>query len=101
MRPLFEKENMHSKFLFKNSWIKNFLPNSMSWKGRQNPDKNTSIIEKILFIPEIIAKNLQLFYMKKKRTTELITPSLLAFHPKDMQTFILKEYEERIKKYAI
>lgn len=101
VKPLFEREGMYNKFLFKNNWIKKFLPNSVSWKTIKSNDKQTVTVSEPLLFFEAIAEKLQLFYMRKKRTKEIITSSLLAFHPKDMQEIVLRKYKERIKRYAI
>lgn len=46
---------------------------------------------------EKLAYKLQLKYMKKKRTIEITTPSVIRFHPHDIRQKVLGEYQERIK----
>jgi len=50
---------------------------------------------------ELVAKNLQLWYMKKHQTTEIVTEGFVAFHPDDYTKKILYEWQKRIKKYDI
>lgn len=59
------------------------------------------IIHNSLFIiPELIAKHLQLWYMRRHQTTELISDGVLAFHPKDYTRDVLTAFEKRVNEYA-
>lgn len=55
------------------------------------------MVEKILGQLEAIARFLQLKYMKSRRTTEVIEPGRLRFHPQDCRNKILAEYKKRLK----
>jgi len=50
---------------------------------------------------ETIARWLQLKYMKSRRTTEIVEPGRIRFHPKDAREWVLKEYKERLDKLEI
>lgn len=52
--------------------------------------------EKILSQLEAIARWLQLRYMVKRRTTEVIEPGRILFHPHNCRNWILKEYNQRL-----
>lgn len=102
MKPIFEKHNMHSKFLFQNAWVKKFLPNAKLLELLRATSKyKTRIISTVFSFFENLARAIQISYMRKNITTEIITPHMLAFHPKDMQAIVLKKFDERIKKYAV
>lgn len=100
IKPLFDKDGVYVRFLKANYWARKFLPNAVSGskyqvlnikKGQQNT----------FYILEWFAKLLQLLYMKQKRTTEVIAPHIVRFHPKDYRSKVLREYEKRLKQHAI
>lgn len=45
---------------------------------------------------EKLAYKLQLKYMKKKKTSETTTPSIIRFHPQDTRRRVLDEYRRRV-----
>jgi len=97
MKPLFVREDMERKFLEANHWVQEYLPNAFA-KGEGLRVKGEERVPFTLL--ESLARFLQLWYMKKHRTTEIITDTLLAFHPDDQSRYVLKEFKKRIKKYA-
>lgn len=106
--PIFERENMYSKFINANSWVSKFLANAFECKIRQNNKFHRAeffismALRLILSISalEWLSKQIQLWYIKKHQTKEIVTDNLLAFHPLDYKDMILSLYEERVKKYA-
>jgi hypothetical protein len=54
--------------------------------------------EKILTQLEALARWAQLRYMAKKRTTEVVEKGRLRFHPQDARSWVLPEYQQRLKK---
>lgn len=108
MVPVFERDDTYKKFIRANMWIRRFLPNSLKRKTLQNFTKNYaefSFISVVLrFILcfsafEFLAKNLQLYFIKRHQTREIISDHILAFHPHDYQTKILSEYNKRLRLY--
>lgn len=110
MLPLFERDNVYRRFLNANSWVSKFLSNSVDirilrykdTKRKEKSSPNISISQYLnifLSVLEHLAKTAQLWYMKGHRTRELISDTLLAFHPKDYSKEILRSFEERLKKY--
>lgn len=100
LKPIFNRNNTYKKFLNANRrWVSKFLPNAIDRitnyesgiKGRKNP----------LFIFEKVAKLVQLIYMKKHRTREVISDHFLAFHPYEYKSYVLKEYNKRLRQYDI
>lgn len=107
MKPVFNKNNTYEKFMDTNKWLGKFLPNAVKYGNKQN---NTQIYSESIFsfvlrlvlrfsALEIFAKKLQLWYMKKHRTREIISDSILAFHPVDYKTRIMNVYKAKLKKY--
>ncbi len=50
---------------------------------------------------EVLARWLQLKYMAPRRTTEVIEPGRIRFHPQDARKWVLKEYHQRLEELAI
>lgn len=50
---------------------------------------------------EALARWLQLKYMKSRRTTEIVEPGRIRFHPKDARKWVLRKYRERLNKLGI
>lgn len=94
--PLFERENMHDKFLGANAWIKKILPHSLpSHLTSGNSVRKGGMLRFSAF--EQLARFLQLRSINKHKTTETISDTLLAFHPDDYTDKILNVYQKRIK----
>lgn len=97
MRPVFVRGNTYQRFVRANQWIKDFLPN-VNRKSRivNRPQQfNHSTIQPFSFL-ENLAYKLQLKYMKKKKTVEITTPSVIRFHPQDTRQWVLDEYQKRV-----
>ncbi len=108
MKPIFDRNNSYERFLWTNRWVKKYLPN-----GIQNLEpriKNQGIISKssrrpeskalssMLLFLEKLAYQLQLKYMKSKRTSEDISPHFAFFHPGNQASLILKRYKQKLKQ---
>jgi len=50
---------------------------------------------------ETIAYWLQLKYMIPRRTTEVIEPGRIRFHPQDAREWVLVQYQKRLEKLGI
>lgn len=50
---------------------------------------------------EALARWSQLKYMASRRTTEIVEPGRIRFHPQDAREWVLKEYQERLDKLKI
>ena len=110
MQPLFVRGNVYQRFLKVNQWVKKYLPNAWrernaKWSTRlparqvQNAKfKNTNYLFIIL---EPIAKIIQLWYMRKHRTNEVITDTMLRFHPKDARIWIKRRLRVRLAAFNI
>lgn len=59
------------------------------------------MVEKIFTQLEVLARTLQLWYMRKRKTTEVATSVLIKFHPQDARERVLKEYKKRLKKLGL
>jgi hypothetical protein len=50
---------------------------------------------------ETLTRWVQLRYMAKKRTTEVVEEGRLRFHPQDARSWVLPEYQKTQKKLGI
>ncbi len=106
MRPLWQRQNAYTGFLKANSWVKNYLPNwtpnveGLTSKAESKKNQKTLVISRLALVAEILAKKFQLYYMKKKITTEKIGEHQLFFHPKDTQGWVLKTYIKKLSKFT-
>jgi len=59
------------------------------------------MVEKIFTKLEALARWLQLKYMASRRTTEIVEPGRIRFHPQDARAWVLKEYKKRLNKLGV
>lgn len=102
--PVFNRSNTYEKFIKLNKWCNNFLPNALSNKAVYIRQDNNNILFilffKIIFLEKIL-KFIQLKYMKKHRTKEVIKDGFLSFHPFDYKTYILGAYGKKLREYKM
>lgn len=103
--PIFERDNTYLKFIVANSWVENYLPNA--YRGitpNINAEKygkpNFSVVQRL--VPrssaiESAAMRVQLWYMRKNRTTEIVSQDLIKFHPHNLEVEIMKKYQNLLK----
>lgn len=104
--PIINRNNSYEKFILKNSWIRKYLanliiPNKKKYENKKNLLNDVIINICKLFLMEEILKFIQIKYMKKSITKEVIEDGYLAFHPFDYNDYVLKTYNKKIKKYKI
>lgn len=104
MVPLWEQKGIYGKFLSANRWAETYLPNA--WKEK----KETTVPLMCASFPPVIwfmrllewpVKQLQLWYMARRRTREVITDTALRFHPKDARVWITKRLAVRLGRVGI
>ena len=109
MKPIFDRNNTYEKFIEANRWVEEYLGNSLEsgkWKVESRKENTNKILLSTLYsllsIPltllENTVKHLQLRYMKKKRTSEVIVEGYLRFHPQDARKWVLPVYQQNVKK---
>jgi len=82
MKPLVDKDNIYQRFLWKNNWIYDIFPNQNKVKKQFESKKRTSVLDAW---GEFICKQLQLFFINKHKTKEIITDGQLWFFPEDFE----------------
>lgn len=103
MTPIWERDGAYTKFLNANKWVEKFLPNAweLRKKNYELRIKHYGFFSFILQLVEPIAKFIQLRYMKKRRSSEIISDTIIRFHPRDARVWIKRSLGRRLAKYNI
>ncbi len=109
LKPLFERNGTYQKFMDSNSWIRKFLPNSQEEKpiflGTHWATNYFTLQFFSFFLSlrplESFMQKLQKNYMKKHRTTEIVTQVFLALHPNDYRTDTLTLLRTKCEKLGL
>ncbi len=114
MTPVWEWGDTYRKFLQANRWVEKFLPNA--WRAISNKQKaigenqnyrpafyiisyRLSLIAYHFFEP--LARTIQLWYMKNRRSTEVVTDKVIRFHPRDARVWIRSALGRRLAHFNI
>lgn len=108
LKPILERNNTYNKFIKANRWMERYLPNVIEESKHQKVENAKkfiweNLLEKILSfsIFEVIAREFQVFLMKKNITREIIEKDFIALHPKDYKSIILSKYYQNLLKYGL
>lgn len=108
LKPLWDRDGTYQKFLMANLWAKRYLPNGLDIrilryydiKKKKKKSLNISIAQS-LSIFERLARHFQLWYMRKRRTTEVVSEGVIRFHPQDARVWILREFQKRLQNSGL
>lgn len=59
------------------------------------------MVSRILTQLEALIQRRQLRYMNPRRTSEVVEPGRIRFHPQDAREWVLREYQARLKKLRL
>ncbi len=93
-------EGSGQKFFWENRWANKFLPN-FKFKTQKAELKTATQNSKFWNFLERLVRRLQLWYMKKRRTTEIISDGIVRFHPQDARIWVIRAYNERLQKLGL
>jgi hypothetical protein len=110
--PVFDRGGVHQEFIKANGWVKSFLPNAWGAFGtaggkiteppQSKPVGPTPTAFKLILRPiERLAQLLQVKYMEKHRTSEVITEGFLSFHPQDKRLVVEKAFGKRLWRFNL
>lgn len=104
MQPLWEQQGIYRKFLYSNTWTQAYLPNA--WRDQLNVKPATvfrtpALVVWFFRIFEFPAKIIQILYMERKKTNEVVTDSVLRFHPKDARIWVRQKLAARLARFNI
>ncbi len=93
--PLVNKDKTYEKFIYLNRWILNYWPNSVAIQStRYTVQRQQNLSTKYYVLSTIVerlAYKIQYWYMSKKITREVITPTRAIFHPNDWGKVVIKK----------
>ena len=103
--PVVNKQGVYEKFIQANAWVGEFMPNVLESDGKRSSPHNQSDSWLVVALGivmssslvEHIARLVQILYMQKHRTKEVISDTILAFHPVDYRGNTLNAYEKRLE----
>ncbi|OGD87526.1 hypothetical protein A2870_04215 [Candidatus Curtissbacteria bacterium RIFCSPHIGHO2_01_FULL_41_11] len=107
LKSLIDINKTYSRLIKANLWIYKYLPNWEPEAERQSRNVDRRLRLKALvfsrsaLVLENFLKKFQLFYMRKRITSEQIGEHQLFFHPSNTQEWVLKEYQKRLKKLKL
>lgn len=87
--PIFNKNKTYEKFLVKNSWVCNYLPNFKYYIPKFNLNFKTNFLFNLFMPVNYLLFKLQYFYMRPKITTELVCKDKILFLKNDYTSKIL------------
>lgn len=101
--PLWEREHAYKKFLSANQWAEKWFSMAYAQKRQMRVHSVLSISRNISFYQFLdgFAHKIQLWYMRKRRTTEIVTASVIRFHPVDARRVIREVFTKAIKQLKI
>lgn len=98
MIPILSRDNTYFKFLQENLWIKTFFGNfNVSTNKKSRKSINSSIVD----VLENNLMNMQLKYMKDKKTNEVTKKGFIHFNKNDSKPVVLDRYVELLHKINI
>lgn len=110
MVPLWDRNGTYAMFLKKNIWVRAFLPNAWEEKMKnetattKTQHKNNGVLFMVYFALKLLepcARIVQLRYMHRRRTSEVVTDTVLRFHPKDARVWIKQALAKRLRRVDI
>jgi hypothetical protein len=104
MVPLWEQNGAYQRFLRSNRWAEAYLPNAWKEKKIIKVDRMYTSFPLVIFLIRLFewpAKKLQLWYMARHRTNEIITDTTLRFHPRDARIWVKRKLRARLAKFHI
>jgi len=103
MVPLWQRNHMYTRYLHANKWAQKWFVAKYEFQQQiQIPSYNTrnNNIKWYQFI-ELPIRQLQVWYMRKRRTTEVVSDSIIRFHPKDARIWIRKSFLAKLHTYKV
>lgn len=95
LRVLFNRNNTYNLFLLENSWVLRFIPNAFEVTSLSLTKKRflKSVVQSLFSPVEKLFYSIQLLYMKKNITAEVVHLDLAMFHPNSHARVIQEIYK--------
>ena len=103
MVPLWQRNTMYTKYLRANNWTRRWFAGRYEFQKQiqirtYNTSNNNIKWYQTLERP---LKKFQLWYMRKRRTTEVVSESVIRFHPNDARIWIRKSFRSKLRHYKV
>lgn len=102
-QPVWERGNTYKKLLRANRWVNRYF--FTAWQERQRitvPSYGTihHEVESPVWIEQFF-RWIQIRYMAKSRTNEIVTDTYIRFHPKDVRGWIQTTFQKALQKRKV
>ena len=107
VRPLFERDKTYSRFLNKNKWIFNFLPNLRPHDFEKVERLEIGLLFRLFIFlvqrifTESISRFIQLVIMRPHKTSEIVANHVLAFNPNDYRVKTLDKLRLKLLEIGL
>lgn len=100
--PIFERDNAYKAFILENKWVEDFMFNVLEGNKSYSKKKSGMIDHALIFLLnffafEKLSKFLQVNYMKKHITKEIIRDGILRLHPFNYGSYVLRIYKKKLR----
>lgn len=108
--PLIDKKQIYKRFLSINLWAGRYLPNIYKEKNKysnfqrsrlSSQNRLINLFSLVLNLIEEILQRMQLWYMRNKRTSEIVKRGLIKFHPSDARIWIKQKLNVRLIRFKL
>lgn len=90
MHPLFEKDNCYFKFISQNVWVRSFFPHFFcNYQVEETQKCKASTLDSC----ERLFMRLQIWYMTRRLTTEVVSSSYIHFNRTNTKNLILHKFQ--------
>ena len=101
LKPLINKEHIYERFLSANKWALSYMANGFIKRQVSVKTFFPASFYSFLSPFEKIIKQMQILYMRRHKTNEITTDTLIAFHRNDWLSYIKKELNKRQNRYKL
>lgn len=101
MKPIYDRDQIYEKFLQQNLWAKNYLPNAIKIRNAVKTPRGWPRSAGTPPMVEGLIKSFQLWYMRNRRTNEVISDGIIRFHPDDARIWVMRKYKQKVSSYFL
>jgi hypothetical protein len=93
MQPVINKDDMYFRFLNANRWVFEYFPH-FKVQCPEKFGKGTKFNSDIVDFLELVFMSVQLWYMRKRQTTEIVSKEFIHFLREDHSEDVLQKFED-------
>lgn len=108
LKPLFIRGDTYKRFLLENAWVANYVPNAWKWAmGNVQQSHSYSVhigvvVGRIIcYVLNPLCRLIQLMIMRSHKTNEIITDTVLQFHPDDARSGVRQQFTSLLREHHI